>query len=247
MAGGWEFLRQNVCVSSDHASFHERPITRPIKRLVLRDSLAVAIPVGTYGAAFGAASIASGFSVFQTCLLSLLLFSGASQFAVVGVMGAGGSALSAIATGSLLGLRNGLYGLRMAPLLKLRGAKKVIGAQITIDESTGVALNQEARGRQASAYGFWATGIGVYIFWNLFTLIGALGAQSIGDPSAWGLDAAVPAAFLGLVWPRLTDKKTKLVALLAGALALVLIPIAPAGVPIISTAAIAILLGWIRK
>jgi predicted branched-subunit amino acid permease len=214
---------------------------------VLRDSLAVAIPVGTYGAAFGAASIASGFSVFQTCLLSLLLFSGASQFAVVGVMGAGGSALSAIATGSLLGLRNGLYGLRMAPLLKLRGAKKVIGAQITIDESTGVALNQEARGRQASAYGFWATGIGVYIFWNLFTLIGALGAQSIGDPSAWGLDAAVPAAFLGLVWPRLTDKKTKLVALLAGALALVLIPIAPAGVPIISTAAIAILLGWIRK
>ena len=151
-------------MSSDHASFHERPITRPIKRLVLRDSLAVAIPVGTYGAAFGAASIASGFSVFQTCLLSLLLFSGASQFAVVGVMGAGGSALSAIATGSLLGLRNGLYGLRMAPLLKLRGAKKVIGAQITIDESTGVALNQEARGRQASAYGFWATGIGVYIF-----------------------------------------------------------------------------------
>jgi predicted branched-subunit amino acid permease len=247
VAGGWEFLRQNECVSSDHASFHERPITRPIKRLVLRDSLAVAIPVGTYGAAFGAASIASGFSVFQTCLLSLLLFSGASQFAVVGVMGAGGSALSAIATGSLLGLRNGLYGLRMAPLLKLRGAKKVIGAQITIDESTGVALNQEARGRQASAYGFWATGIGVYIFWNLFTLIGALGAQSIGDPSAWGLDAAVPAAFLGLVWPRLTDKKTKLVALLAGALALVLIPIAPAGVPIISTAAIAILLGWIRK
>ena len=247
MAGGWEFLRQNECVSSDHASFHERPITRPIKRLVLRDSLAVAIPVGTYGAAFGAASIASGFSVFQTCLLSLLLFSGASQFAVVGVMGAGGSALSAIATGSLLGLRNGLYGLRMAPLLKLRGAKKVIGAQITIDESTGVALNQEARGRQASAYGFWATGIGVYIFWNLFTLIGALGAQSIGDPSAWGLDAAGPAAFLGLVWPRLTDKKTKLVALLAGALALVLIPIAPAGVPIISTAAIAILLGWIRK
>ena len=247
MAGDWEFLRQNECVSSDHASFHERPITRPIKRLVLRDSLAVAIPVGTYGAAFGAASIASGFSVFQTCLLSLLLFSGASQFAVVGVMGAGGSALSAIATGSLLGLRNGLYGLRMAPLLKLRGAKKVIGAQITIDESTGVALNQEARGRQASAYGFWATGIGVYIFWNLFTLIGALGAQSIGDPSAWGLDAAVPAAFLGLVWPRLTDKKTKLVALLAGALALVLIPIAPAGVPIISTAAIAILLGWIRK
>ena len=214
------------------------------KRLVLRDSLAVAIPVGTYGAAFGAAAIGAGFSVLQTCLLSLLLFSGASQFAVVGVMGAGGSALSAIATGSLLGIRNGLYGLRMAQLLSLTGVRKAIGAQLTIDESTGVAINQEARGLEASRYGFWATGIGVYVFWNLFTLIGALGAQSIGDPSAWGLDAAVPAAFLGLVWPRLTDKRTQLVAVLAALLAVILIPLTPAGVPIIATALLAFYFGW---
>jgi predicted branched-subunit amino acid permease len=214
------------------------------KRVVLRDSLAVAIPVGSYGAAFGAAAIGSGFSVLQTCLLSLLLFSGASQFAVVGVMGAGGTPLSAIATGSLLGLRNGLYGLRMAPVLSLRGFKKIIGAQLTIDESTGVALNQESRGLNASRYGFWATGIGVYFFWNLFTLIGALGAKSIGDPSAWGLDAAVPAAFLGLVWPRLIDVKSKFVGITAAILALLLIPIAPAGVPIIATALLAIVFGW---
>ncbi len=214
------------------------------KRVVLRDSLAVAIPVGSYGAAFGAAAIGSGFSVLQTCLLSLLLFSGASQFAVVGVMGAGGTPLSAIATGSLLGLRNGLYGLRMAPVLSLRGFKKIIGAQLTIDESTGVALNQESRGLNASRYGFWATGIGVYFFWNLFTLIGALGAKSIGDPSAWGLDAAVPAAFLGLVWPRLIDVKSKFVGITAAILALLLIPIAPAGVPIITTALLAIVFGW---
>jgi len=211
---------------------------------VLRDSLAVAIPVGTYGAAFGAASIAAGFSILQTCLLSLLLFSGASQFAVVGVMGAGGSAISAIATGSLLGFRNGLYGLKMAPILKLRGIKKVIAAQLTIDESTGVAIGQEPRGEEASRYGFWATGIGVYVFWNLFTLFGAIGAQAIGNPSAWGLDAAVPAAFLGLVWPRLIDNKSRLVAITAALLALALTPIAPAGVPIIATVAIAVILGW---
>ena len=223
-------------MSSSEGSFN--------KRAVLRDSLAVAIPVGTYGAAFGAAAIAAGFSVLQTCLLSLLLFSGASQFAVVGVMGAGGTPLSAIVTGSLLGLRNGLYGMRMAPILKLKGVRKFIGAQITIDESTGVALNQEVRGIEASKYGFWATGIGVYVFWNLFTLLGALGAQALGNPSVWGLDAAVPAAFLGLVWPRLVDKRTKLVALSAVALALLLIPIAPAGVPIIATALIAIAAGW---
>lgn len=214
------------------------------KRVVLRDSLAVAIPVGTYGAAFGAAAVGSGFSVLQSCLLSLLLFSGASQFAVVGVIGSGGSALSAIATGSLLGIRNGLYGMRMAPVLSLRGFKKIVGAQITIDESTGVAINQESKGLTASRYGFWATGIGVYVFWNLFTLIGALGAQSIGDPSAWGLDAAVPAAFLGLVWPRLVNTRSKSIALAAAALALILIPLAPAGVPIIATALLAVAFGW---
>ena len=214
---------------------------------MLRDSLAVAIPVGTYGAAFGAASVAAGFSILQTCLLSLLLFSGASQFAVVGVMGAGGSALSAIATGSLLGFRNGLYGLKMAPILKLRGLKKILAAQLTIDESTGVAIGQESRGVEASRYGFWATGIGVYVFWNLFTLIGAIGAQSIGDPSAWGLDAAVPAAFLGLVWPRLIDTKTRFVAIAAALLAIALTPIAPAGVPIIATVAIAVIFGWRRS
>jgi len=214
---------------------------------VLRDSLAVAIPVGTYGAAFGAASVAAGFSILQTCLLSLLLFSGASQFAVVGVMGAGGSALSAIATGSLLGFRNGLYGLKMAPILKLRGLKKILAAQLTIDESTGVAIGQESRGVEASRYGFWATGIGVYLFWNFFTFLGAIGAQAIGNPAAWGLDAAVPAAFLGLVWPRLIDNKTRFVAISAALLAITLTPIAPAGVPIIATVAIAVIFGWKRS
>jgi predicted branched-subunit amino acid permease len=214
---------------------------------VLRDSLAVAIPVGTYGAAFGAASVAAGFSILQSCLLSLLLFSGASQFAVVGVIGAGGSPVSAIATGSLLGFRNGLYGLKMAPILKLRGTKKIVAAQLTIDESTGVAIGQESRGLDASRYGFWATGIGVYVFWNLFTLLGALGAQALGNPSAWGLDAAVPAAFLGLVWPRLIDNKSRMVAISAALLALALTPIAPAGVPIIATVCIAVIFGWKRS
>jgi len=242
---GWEFLGQNEGVSSSAANGSEQFDEAAFdKRLVLRDSLAVAIPVGTYGAAFGAAAVGSGFSVLQSCLLSLLLFSGASQFAVVGVMGAGGSVISAIATGSLLGLRNGLYGLRMAPVLQLKGFKKFLGAQITIDESTGVAINQESRGRAASKYGFWATGIGVYVFWNLFTLIGALGAQSIGDPSAWGLDAAVPAAFLGLVWPRLKNKKQFIVSAAAILWALTLTPIAPAGVPIITTVLLAIIFGW---
>jgi len=200
--------------------------------------------VGLYGTAFGAASIAAGFSVLQTCLLSLLAFSGASQFAVVGVMGAGGTAIAGIATASLLGVRNMLYALRMAPLLRVSGFKKVIAAQVTIDESTGVALSQEKLGTEAMKQGFWLTGFGVYIFWNIFTLLGALGAKAMGNPSAWGLDAAVPAAFLGLVWPRLTNKLERALAVCALVLAVLLSPVLSAGLPIISTVVLAVIFGW---
>lgn len=208
-----------------------------------RDSFSVSFTVGAYGIAFGAASVANGFSVVQSCLLSLLTFSGASQFAVVGVIGAGGSAFSAITTASLLGIRNSLYGTLMAPILKLRGVKKVIGAQITIDESTGIALSQEPRGIEAMREGFWLTGIGVFIFWNIFTLAGALGAQAMGDPAAWGLDAAVPAAFLGLVWPRLHSRNDQALALSAAALSIITTPFLPAGLPIIITTLLAVGLG----
>ena len=208
-----------------------------------RDSFSVSLTVGAYGIAFGAAGVAAGFSVFQSCLLSLLTFSGASQFAIVGVIGAGGSALSGITTASLLGIRNGLYGLRMAPLLHVKGLRRVVAAQITIDESTGVALSQEERGEAAMRQGFWLTGFGVYIFWNIFTLIGALGAQAMGDPAAWGLDAAVPAAFLGLVWPRLKKNSDRILAASAALLSLALTPILPAGIPIISTAILAVIFG----
>ena len=215
-----------------------------MNRATASQSLSVSFTVGLYGTAFGAASIAAGFSVLQTCLLSLLAFSGASQFAVVGVMGAGGTAIAGIATASLLGVRNMLYALRMAPLLRVSGFKKVIAAQVTIDESTGVALSQEKLGTEAMKQGFWLTGFGVYIFWNIFTLLGALGAKAMGTPSAWGLDAAVPAAFLGLVWPRLTNKLERALAVCALLLAVLLSPVLSAGLPIISTVVLAVIFGW---
>lgn len=214
----------------------------------VRDSLSVSVTVGAYGVAFGAAAVANGFSVLQSCLLSLLTFSGASQFAVIGVIGAGGSAISGIATASLLGTRNGLYGVLMAPILKVRGFKRLVAAHITIDESTGVSLSQESRGEQAMREGFWLTGFGVFIFWNIFTLAGALGAKAMGDPSAWGLDAAVPAAFLGLVWPRLKSSTDKTLAIVAAGFAISTTPFLPAGLPIIGTALLAVIAGlWVKK
>ena len=217
-----------------------------IESTTFRDSLSVSITVGAYGTAFGAAAVANGFSVLQTCLLSLLTFSGASQFAVIGVLGAGGGAVSGIATASLLGIRNGVYGVIMAPRLKVKGFKRIIAAQITIDESTAVALGQEVRGEKAMRQGFWLTGFGVFLFWNLFTVAGALGAQAMGDIRAWGLDSAVPAAFLGLVWPRLKTNRDRFLAVGCMIFALAMTPILPAGLPIIATAFIAVAVG-LRK
>ena len=217
-----------------------------IESTTLRDSLSVSITVGAYGTAFGAAAVANGFSLLQTCLLSLLTFSGASQFAVIGVLGAGGGALSGIATASLLGIRNGVYGVIMAPRLKVKGFKRIVAAQITIDESTAVALGQEVRGEKAMRQGFWLTGFGVFLFWNLFTVAGALGAQAMGDIRAWGLDSAVPAAFLGLVWPRLKTNRDRVLAVGCMVFALAMTPILPAGLPIIATAFIAVVVG-LRK
>jgi len=217
-----------------------------IESTTFRDSLSVSITVGAYGTAFGAASVANGFSLLQTCLLSLLTFSGASQFAVIGVLGAGGGAISGIATASLLGIRNGVYGVIMAPRLKVKGFKRIVAAQITIDESTAVALGQEVRGESAMRQGFWLTGFGVFLFWNLFTVAGALGAQAMGDIRAWGLDSAVPAAFLGLVWPRLKTNRDRILAIGCVVFALAMTPILPAGLPIIATAFIAVAVG-LRK
>lgn len=211
-----------------------------VKRATLSKSLSVSLAVGAYGTAFGAAAVAAGFSVLQASLLSLLTFTGASQFAVIGVLGAGGTALTGIATASLLGFRNSIYSMIAKPILKVHGFKRLIATQITIDESIAVATAEEIRGETAMRQGFWLTGGGVFLFWNIFTLLGAFGAQAIGDPAVWGLDAAVPAAFLGLVWPRLQRRDDYLLAISAALLALALTPLIAAGLPIIATALLAV-------
>ena len=209
---------------------------------VQRDSLSVGLAVGAAGVAFGAVAVADHFTVAQACFLSLVLFSGASQFSLVAVMSAGGSPLSAIVTGTFLGGRNGLYGVRMAQILKLKGLKRAVAAHVTIDESTGVAIAQESLEDQRTA--FWYTGFGVFFFWNLFTLIGALGAKAIGDTSAWGLDVASPAIFCAVLFPRLKELKLFIAGVLSFIWALSITQFVPAGVPIISTVVIAAVIGW---
>jgi predicted branched-subunit amino acid permease len=211
------------------------------RRAVVRDAAGVGVAVGTYGISFGALGPASGLSVPQTCALSVLAFTGGSQFAFVGVVGAGGSVLSGTATALLLGSRNALYGLRLAPMLRLRGWSRAVGAQLVIDESTAMAVGRDDE--RAGRLAFWSTGLAVFTLWNLSTLLGALGATAFGDPKALGLDSAIGAAFLGLVWPRLAARSSRMLALAAGTVALALTPLVPPGLPVLVAGALAVAVG----
>jgi predicted branched-subunit amino acid permease len=206
----------------------------------VRDALAVGAATGAYGISFGAVSTTAGLSLPQTAALSLLLFSGASQFAFVGLVASGGGAAAQVATAVLLGTRNAFYGLRLAPLLRVRGLRRFAAAQVTIDETTAMALAQ--RDEPTARLAFWATGAAVYSLWNVGTVVGALGARGI-DPTAFGLDAAVPAAFVALLAPRMRGAEPWAVALLAAAVAVASTPFVPAGVPVLLAAAVALAAG----
>jgi len=214
------------------------------RREVVRQALYVGGATGAYGISFGALSVASGLDVWQTQVLSLLLFSGGSQFAVVGILGAGGSGAAAVATSTLLGVRNGLYALQTSRFLGVHGVRRLAAAQVTIDESTAVGIAQPER--SAQRLGFWLTGITVFVGWNLMTLVGALVGNALGDPRRWGLDAAAAAAFAALLWPRLRSGDAAATAVLAVFIALVTSPLLPAGVPVILAAVAAVVVGLRR-
>ena len=205
-----------------------------------RDGIALGLAVGVSGIAFGAAAVSSGLTAWQACALSLLAFTGASQFALAGVVAVGGGLLAGTAGAVLLGSRNALYGLRLADVLRPRGPARLLVALGVIDETTAVALAQPDAA--AARQGFTATFACLYLTWNLSTLAGALGAGRVGSPQAFGLDVVGPAAFLALIWPRLKAGRTeRAVALGGAAIALATTPVLPIGVPVIlaATAALA--------
>jgi predicted branched-subunit amino acid permease len=209
---------------------------------VVRDALGVGIAVGLSGFAFGVTSAGGGLSLAQTCVLSLLVFTGASQFALVGALAAGGNPFTAAAGAFFLGVRNAFYGLRLSQLLALPRALRPFAAHWVIDETTAVALAQPTR--RGVRLGFTVTGLSLYLLWNLTTLLGALGAEAIGDTDAWGLDAAGPAVFLALLAPMLTGTVERLVAGLAVVLGVGLLPVLPAGVPVLAAALAAPVVLW---
>ncbi|MFE3327238.1 AzlC family ABC transporter permease [Streptomyces sp. NPDC059176] len=209
---------------------------------VVRDSLGVGLAVGLSGFAFGVTSAGAGLSFLQSCALSLLVFTGASQFALVGALAAGGNPLTAAAGAFFLGTRNAFYGLRLSQVLRLPRVLRPFAAHWVIDETTAVSLAQPTR--HTARLGFTVTGLTLYVLWNLTTFLGALGAEAIGDTDAWGLDAAGPAVFLALLAPMLRTATERAVAGLAVVAGLGLLPVLPAGVPVLVAALVAPAVLW---
>ena len=216
------------------------------ERRIRNRALTIGISVTPFGLSFGAVSVEAHLSLVQVCLLSLVLFSGASQFALVSIIGAGGSYVSAVGTALLLGVRNGLYAARINSLLRPSGWRRFVMSEVTIDESTAMAVSEAPSGNAAHA--FWSTALSVYVLWNVSTVIGALVGNALGSPATTGLDVAGPAAFVALLAPRLTTLRMRMVALGSGVIALVTVPIVPVGAPILigGLTAVALLLVFDR-
>ena len=211
--------------------------------VAIRQAISVGLAVSAYGISFGALGVTAGLDIWQTCVLSLLMFSGGSQFALIGVLASGGVAAgpAAIASAVLLGSRNAIYAMRMGPIIGDGFFTRAAAGHLTIDESTAVSTAQHSL--RAQRVGFWWTGILIFIGWNLSTLIGAFVGDALGDVSAYGLDAAAAAAFLGLLWPRLRELQPVVVAVAAAVVAAVLTPMLPAGLPVLAAAVVAIIVG----
>lgn len=206
-----------------------------------RQGLAVGLTTGLYGISCGALGVAAGLTVWQTVLTSLLVFSGASQFAFFGVIAAGGTPAAAVATSALLGVRNMFYGLQVVRLLDTRGWRRPVAAHLTIDESTAVAIGQPDTA--SARVGFWVTGVSIFVLWNLTTAVGAVAGTAIGDPRTYGLDAAAAAAFVALLWPRLRGHEPLATAALAVLLTVLAAPAAPAGIPVLVAALAGVVVG----
>jgi len=220
----------------------------PSPAAIRRDALGIAAYAGAFGASFGAVAISTGLTIAQTMVLSVVMFTGASQFAFVGVLGSGGAAMAAVPAALLLGVRNSFYGIPISRILGERARRplrRLVTAHFVIDETTAMAVGRTEV--EAQRYAFWSTGIGLFTLWVIGSLLGALGGSAIGDTDRLGLDAAVPAAFLALLWPRLGDRWARVVAVLGALVAMTLIPLAPAGVPVLAAAPVAVVAGLLPR
>jgi len=220
----------------------EEPL--PERGVILRAAVGIGLYALAFGASVGAFAVGSGLTVAQTMVLSVVMFTGASQFAFVGVAASGGSPFAALLASLLLGVRNAFYGVSVSEILHPRGLARLWTAHFVIDETTAMAISQSSP--RARRYAFWATGLILFSLWQLGNFAGAMVGRAV-NPSDIGLDAAAPAVFLALLWPGLRRRAARWVALGGAVVALALVPVAPPGIPVVAAAGVALVAGLLPQ
>lgn len=221
-----------------------RRASAPPRTLIWRQAVSIALAVAPFGLAFGVAAHDARLSLAQAAGFSTLVFTGGAQFAAVTVLRDGGTAAAAVASGLLLNLRTLAFGVSVAPALRGRFGFRAAAAQLVVDESTAVATAQ--RELRWQRYGFLVAGLSVFVVWNLCTLAGFTLLGGTGDLiEKTGIDATIPAVFLALLWPRLAEPRQRVAIAAGAAIAWLLAPVAPAGIPIVAAAgAVALARPW---
>lgn len=194
----------------------------------------LAVAVIGFGISFGLLARTAGMGWLAPILMSATTFAGSAQFAATSILGSSGTVAAAVGAAVLLNARYGPIGASVAPWLAGPAWSRFLRAQLVVDESWAVAAEGEGRFDPRILVG---AGLTLYVSWVAGTTIGALGGRALGDPTTLGLDAAFPALFLALLLPQLRSNRAVLAAALGGVIALVLTPVAPAGVPIIAGSA----------
>ena len=212
------------------------------RRSIRAQAISIGLAISPFGLAFGALCAESGVGVWEALGFSSLVFGGSSQFAAVSVLADDGTVIAAVTAGLLLNLRSLAFGVSMAPSLKGSLLWRAGVSQLMIDESTAIGSSQSTH--ELRRYGYLWGGLSVFVLWNATTLIGvSVLSEAESLITDLGIDATIPAAFLGLIWNKLENAKHRVIALIGAITALILIPITPAGIPVIAAASAII---WVR-
>jgi len=199
---------------------------------------ALAVAVVGFGISFGVLARAAGFGWLAPIVMSATTFAGSAQFAAMSILGEGGTVAAAVTAALFLNARYGPIGVSVAPYLDGTAWSRFVRAQLVVDESWAIAAEGDGRFNPRVLVG---AGVVLYASWVGGTAVGAIGGEALGDPATLGLDAAFPALFLALLVPQLRGRRPVQAAVLGAAIALVLTPVAPPGVPIVAAAAACLL------
>jgi 4-azaleucine resistance transporter AzlC len=213
------------------------------RRQRLRDGMRAGMPFAVAGSllalSFGVVAQSAGLSAGEAIAMSAIVFAGSAQFTAIAIIAQGGTVAAAVLAAALVNSRFLPMGVALGPSLPGGPMRRAAQGQAIVDASWGIA------GRGDGTFDRWllfGSTLVQYVGWVGGTIAGALGGNALGDPEALGLDAVYPAFFLALLIGELTDRRSRLVAALAALIALALVPVTPAGVPVLA-ASLASLVG----